>query len=120
VTSAKVLKEHDVTFLISIAARLVGARFAPLLTYAVLALALVCGVWWLRADAYSDGEAATDAKWVAAGERLERQAAEAAGKASAASAQRIEQNNARVAQEKEKLDDAEASGSSPLDVLFGG
>lgn len=107
-------------FLISLAAKAVGERFAPLLAYGVIILALVGAVWWLRADAYSDGERATDAKWVAAGEKLERQAAEAAGKANAASAERIEQNNERVAQEKEKLDEAEAAGSSPLDVLFGG
>lgn len=107
-------------FLISLAAKAVGERFAPLLAYGLLIAVLVGAIWWLRADAYSDGEAATDAKWVAAGERLERQAAEAAGKADAASVQRVEQNNERVAQEKEKLDEAEAAGSSPLDVLFGG
>lgn len=107
-------------FLIGIAAKLVGERFASLLAYGLVIAALLGAIWWLRADAYSDGEAATDAKWVAAGERLERQAAKAAGKASAASVQRIEQNNARVAQEKERLDEAEAAGSSPLDVLFGG
>lgn len=107
-------------FLISLAAKAVGERFAPLLAYGLVIAALVGAIWWLRADAYSDGEAATDAKWVAAGERLERQAAEAAGRADAASVQRVEQNNERVAQEKEKLDEAEAAGSSPLDVLFGG
>ncbi|APZ81837.1 hypothetical protein vBEliSR6L_72 [Erythrobacter phage vB_EliS_R6L] len=106
-------------FLISLAAKAVGERFAPLLAYALVIAVLVGAIWWLRADAYSDGEAANDAKWVAAGEEAERQAREAAGRASAASVKRVEQNNARVAQEKEKLDAAEASGSSPLDVLFG-
>lgn len=107
-------------FLIGLAAKAVGERFAPLLAYGLVIAALVGAVIWLRADAYHDGERATDAKWVAAGEKLERQAAEAAGKANDASVKRIEQNNAKVAQEKEKLDEAEAAGSSPLDVLFGG
>lgn len=107
-------------FLISLAAKAVGERFAPLLAYGVVIAALVGAIWWLRADAYSDGVTATDAKWEEAGRRLEQQAREAAGKADAASVQRVEQNNARVAQEKEKLDEAEAAGSSPLDVLFGG
>jgi len=107
-------------FLISLAAKAVGERFAPLLAYGLIILAIVGAVLWLRADAYHDGERATDAKWVAAGKKLEAQAKAAAGKADDASVKRVEQNNAKVAQEKEKLDEAEAAGSSPLDVLFGG
>ncbi len=106
--------------LIAIAAKAVGQRFAPFLVYGLIALAVIGALWWLRADAYSDGVAATDAKWEEAGRRLEKQVRDAAGKADAASVKRVEQNNARVAQEKEKLDEAEATGSSPLDVLFGG
>jgi hypothetical protein len=108
------------SFLIGLAAKAVGERFAPLLAYGLIILAIVGGVLWLRADAYHDGERATDAKWVAAGKKLEDQAKVAAGKADTASVQRVEQNNAKVAAEKEKLDEADANGSSPLDVLFGG
>lgn len=107
-------------FLIGLAAKLVGERFAPLLAYGAITLALVGAVWWLRADAYSDGVKATDAKWVAAGEKLKRQAVEAQSAANAASATRTAAEVERVREEKEKIDAAEASGSSPLDVLFGG
>jgi hypothetical protein len=107
-------------FLIGLAAKAVGERFAPLLTYGLIALALIGAIWWLRADAYSDGVSATDAKWVAAGEKLKQQAEQAAGAANAASATRTAAEVERVREEKEKLDEAEAAGSSPLDVLFGG
>ena len=107
-------------FLIGWAAKLVGERFAPLLTYGLIALALVGALWWLRADAYSDGVRATDAKWVAAGEKLKQQAEKAAGAANAASASRTAAEIERVREEKERLDESEAAGSSPPDVLFGG
>lgn len=107
-------------FLISLAARLVGPRFAPALVWAFLAAALVGAVWWLRADAYRDGEAANDARWKAAGERLKSQARIAAGRADQASAERVAAEADRVAQEKEKIDAAQAQGDSPLDILFGG
>lgn len=107
-------------FLISLAAKAVGERFAPLLAYGLIILAIVGAVLWLRADAYSDGVNATDAKWVAAGERLKQQAEQAAGAANAASATRTAAEVERVREEKERLDEAEAAGRSPLDVLFGG
>lgn len=106
-------------FLIGIAAKIFGERFAGLAAYGFVIAALIAAVLWLRADAYSDGVKATDDKWVAAGEKLKQQAAQAQGAASAASMSRTAIEVDRVQQEKEKLDAAEAKGSSPLDVLFG-
>lgn len=106
-------------FLIGIAAKIVGERFAGLAAYAFVIAALVGAVLWLRADAYSDGVEATDTKWVEAGEKLKQQAAQAQGAATAASMSRTAIEVDRVREEKEKLDAAQAQGSSPLDVLFG-
>lgn len=106
-------------FLIGIAGKIVGEKFAGLAAY-LFVLALIGGaIWWLRADAYSDGVTATDAKWVEAGEKLKQRAAQAQGAASAASNSRTAIEVERVREEKEKIDAAEAQGSSPFDVLFG-
>lgn len=102
-------------FLIGLAAKVVGERFAPALAYAVVIGAIWAAIVWLRADARAD----TDAKWIAAGKTLEVKAAKAAGSAEAASVKRIAAENERVRDEKEKLDAAQADGSSPIDVLFG-
>lgn len=106
-------------FLIGIAAKLVGEKFAGLAAYAFVIALLAGAILWLRADAYGDGVAATDKKWIEAGEKLKQQAAQAQGAASAASVSRTAIEVERVREEKEKLDAAEAQGSSPLDVLFG-
>jgi len=106
-------------FVIGLFTRIVGERFAPLVAYGAILLILAGGVWWLRHDAYRDGVEATDAKWVEAGRRLEEQARQAAAEADEESARRVERHNQRIALEKEKLDEADASGTSPLDVLFG-
>lgn len=105
--------------LIGWAAKLVGERFAGLLVYATLLALLIGGIWWLRADAYDDGVAATDAKWEEAGRRLAEQAKASADQADADSAERAAEEFERVQDEKEKLDAAEQAGTSPLDVLFG-
>lgn len=106
-------------FLIGIAAKMFGEKFAGLAAYAFVLLLIGGAILWLRADAYSDGVAKTDQKWEAAGEKLKQQAAQAQGAASAASMSRTAIEVDRVQAEKEKLDAAEAQGSSPLDVLFG-
>lgn len=105
--------------IIGIAAKLVGEKFAGLAVYGTAILLVLGAIWWLRADAYSDGVAATDAKWEEAGRRLEQQAAEAAAAADDRADDRQAQEFDRVQQEKEKLDAASASGGSPWDVLFG-
>lgn len=68
---------------------------------------------------YDAGEKEADARWVEAGRRLENQAAQSATAADRREALRIETHTARVAEEKEKIDEAIAAGSSPFDVLFG-
>lgn len=106
-------------FLISLAAKAVGERFAPLLAYGTVIALLVGALLWLRHDAYQDGEAANEAKWIAAGETFEQAAEEAQTAADAASAARAAREFERVREEKEKIDAATAQGTSPLDVLFG-
>ena len=52
--------------MIALVARLLGpklARLAPFLVYGALIAALLFGLWWLRHDAYKDGERASDARW---------------------------------------------------------
>ncbi len=83
-------------------------------------IALLIAIWAWGNSRYNAGVDATDAKWEEAGERLAEQAEEAAGQADAASAERTAEEFERVKDEKEKLDAATESGSSPLDVLFGG
>lgn len=69
---------------------------------------------------YDAGVQDTDAKWKQASEKLARAAAKSGQAADAREAQRIRNHASRVADEKEKIDEAVASGASPLDVLFGG
>lgn len=107
-------------FLIGLAAKVVGERFAGLAVYGTAILLVLGAIWWLRADAYSDGVGDTDAKWEEAGRRLEAQAIEAAKAADSKSDERAAVEFERVQSEKEKLDAASASGGSPWDVMFGG
>lgn len=88
----------------------------------ILVALIVAGLWILAwgERRYAAGEAAADARWEAAAERLEDRARNAADKADAAEADRIRNHQAAVAEEKEKIDEAVAAGRSPLDVLFGG
>jgi hypothetical protein len=105
-------------FLIGLAAKAVGERAAPFLAYGLVVLALLGALWWLRADAYGDGKRDADAAWVAAGEKLKADAAEAASAADKKSAERTAAEFERVREEKERLDESEAAGTSPFDVLF--
>jgi hypothetical protein len=96
-----------------------GPKAAKIGSYVILALLFVGALWWMRADAYADGERDTDAKWKLASAKLEQQAARAAGSADAPAAVRAEQFTQQVTVEKEKLDEAQRNGTSQLDVLFG-
>lgn len=101
-----------------------GKRAAQAIAYVALPL-LLLGAFYLALDAYGDsryyaGVTETDAKWEAAGRKLEAQAAASASAADTGSLVRVTDFNAKVAEEKEKLDAAATDGSSPLDVLFGG
>lgn len=86
---------------------------------AVVAL-LIFGVLAWGNSRYDAGVADTDAKWKKASEDLARAAAKSGDAADAREAQRIRNHASRVADEKEKIDEAVATGASPLDVLFGG
>ena len=98
------------------------AEVFPLKTWLLIgaALAVVVGVLWYGHARYQDGVADADARWVAAGERLAKQAEKAGTVADRREAERIEDHAAAVAAEKERIDEAVAAGDSPLDVLFGG
>jgi hypothetical protein len=83
-------------------------------------IALLIAIWAWGNSRYNAGEADADAKWEEAGQRLQEQADQSAAAADKESAQRAADEFERVQDEKEKLDAATESGSSPLDVLFGG
>jgi uncharacterized membrane protein len=98
------------------------AKFFPLKTWLLIGgvLLAISAVLWFGHARYQDGVADADARWVAAGERLAKQAEKAGTVADKREAVRIEDHAAAVAAEKERIDEAVAAGDSPLDVLFGG
>ena len=104
--------------LIKWAVKIVGERFAPILAYGFVVLLLVLGLWWLRADAYSDGVRDEKASWEAAVQAAREQAEESAEEADEKSDERNATELDRVEREKEKLDEAAEQGSDPFDVLF--
>lgn len=83
-------------------------------------IALALAIWAFGNSRYNAGVDDTDAKWEEAGRKLAEQAEQSADEADADSAERAAEEFERVKDEKEKLDAATESGSSPLDVLFGG
>lgn len=101
-----------------------GKRVAQLVAYVALPL-LIAFLLWRALDSYGDGRYQagvdeTDAKWEEAGRRLREQAARSASRADDAAASRLETHVQQVEEEKERLDEAQRTGGSPLDVLFGG
>ena len=99
-------------------AGLVGPKTAKILPWVLGALALVAFIWWMRADAYSDGVKATDAAWKAAGEKALKDAAVSSEAATRNEVGRLLDHQAKVEEEKEAIDAAIANGASPLDALF--
>jgi hypothetical protein len=100
-----------------------GAKAAKLIAYIGLPL-LALGLAWLSLHLYGQhmynrGKTTERAAWVAASERLKAQAAASASKADDASAARVTTHLAAQAKEQEKVHEAMATGSSPIDVLFG-
>jgi hypothetical protein len=90
----------------------------------LIMIAVVVGAFFAILDAYGDakfreGENHADAKWQQASEELEEDAEQSAERADEDSAERTAEYNQRLAEERERLDEAEAHGSSPLDVIFG-
>lgn len=101
----------------------VPARFAKPLLIGVGAL-LLLGSLWLSLHLYgqhryNEGVTATDAKWQAAVQQLQKDAAKSATKADDAAATRVATHIEKAAKEQEAVTKAEAEGKSPLDVLFG-
>lgn len=96
-----------------------GRGVSSLIVYGGAVILLGLALLWLRADAYRDGEKAADARWVEAGQKLERAAAESGRAADVRAAERLEEHHETVAEEKEKLDEAAREGTDPFDVLFG-
>ena len=93
-------------------------KVAGILRWVIPLVVLIGAIWWLRADAYSDGEKDADARWVEAGIRAEKKVVKAAVTADEKQAVRQADFAEEVRIEKEKLDVAVAEGSSPFDVLF--
>jgi hypothetical protein len=76
---------------------------------------------WLNAYGdrrYDEGVANEKAAWVEASEKLKLEAEASATKADDAAVKRLEEYTAESAVEKEKVNEAIADGSSPIDVLF--
>lgn len=99
-----------------------STRVAKLLAYVALPL-LILAAFYIALDAYGDsrfreGRAVENAAWKEAQDRLLAKAAEATGTANREDLARQLEHAAAVEQEKEKVDEAIADGTSPFDVLF--
>lgn len=90
----------------------------------VILLALGLAIAAYGSSKYSAGKRAgveqTDAKWQAASEQLKKDAAKSATRADDAAAKRLEIYVEQQKADEEKLNEAQRTGSSPLDALFGG
>lgn len=105
-----------------IAAKLVGEKFARPLVYGI-GIILLLVMFYLALDAYGDsrfreGRAAENAAWKKAQDVLIAQAAKSSKKADTEALAATLDQAAKTQEEKEKVDDAIANGSSPFDVLF--
>jgi hypothetical protein len=69
---------------------------------------------------FSEGKAQADREWQAASDKLIQDAQRAGSKADKAAAGRAADYAAKVEDEKREIAEAQATGGSPLDVLFGG
>lgn len=99
-----------------------SARFAKFVAYVAIPL-LILVAFYLALDAYGDsrfreGRAAEEKAWKDAQDRLLQDAANSAGEADREDLARQMEHAAAVEEEKERVDDAIANGSSPFDVLF--
>lgn len=97
-------------------------RLAKVVGYVLVPL-LILGAFYLALDAYGDsrfreGRKAENAAWQAAQDKLLKDAAQSAAIADRQDLARKIEHSAQVQEEKEKIDEAIANGSSPFDVLF--
>lgn len=107
------------TFAIPLMAKIVGERLAPLATYLVAAILVVGALYWLRSDAYADGQRAEADRWREAARQLERKTEAARQAADQASGKRVDEYSRELEKEKGLIDEADAANQSPFDVLFG-
>lgn len=96
----------------------------PLWAWIALAVAVALFLAYRALDAYGDrqyqaGKDDADKAWKAASDKLIDKAQESGKKADVAAAARTADYAAKVEDEKEKIDEAIADGSSPFDVMFG-
>lgn len=99
-----------------------GKLGAKIAAFVVIPL-LILGGLYLLLDAYGDakysaGVSDTDAKYAAASAKLHQDAANARDEATKKAAVREAEGAAKLIEEKEKIDEAVASGGDPFDVLF--
>lgn len=99
-----------------------GKRAAQLVAFVAIPL-LILGLFYLALDAYGDAradarEAEVDKAWADAAVKLQQESAASAGVATGLADKRAEKYAERLAAEKEKIDDAIATGADPIDVLF--
>ena len=97
-------------------AKIVG----PIIALALLIAAVVAwGNSKYRAG-HDDGVTETDAKWIAASEKLKADAAKSATQADDRAAERLAYYIADANADAAAVEKAKAEGTSPLDALFGG
>lgn len=84
--------------------------------FALLAFLVV--IFVARYDAYHDGVRDTDAAYKAASDRLIAKAQKSANSADLSAVRREVEHASQLQQEKAKVDEAIANGSSPIDALF--
>lgn len=85
----------------------------------LLALGLIFAVVMYGDAKYDAGKTDADNAWKAAAAKLEAESQGAADTADKPADKRAEDYAAKLAVEKEKIDEAIARGDSPLDALFG-
>lgn len=110
-------------FLVSLLAPRLGAGFAKLIAYVVVPLLIIGIIWW-RVDAWGDrrfdqGKEFADTQWEEAGRKARAEAAESASRADDLAVRRVEEFKAQSEGDRKAVEDAKASGSSPIDALFG-
>jgi hypothetical protein len=96
-----------------------GQKAAGVLSY-VLVAALLLGALWLYGNGrYNAGVRDTDDKWELAGKRLQEKAQKSGQQAGQASVVRQQTYQAKVADERRRIDEMQQTGGSPFDVVFG-
>jgi hypothetical protein len=96
----------------------VAKVLGPVIVVGLIALAIYLLVAKILGNAYDKGAADNDAIWNQASEDLVDRADNASDAADDRADDRLRNFTNQLVIEKERIDDAQANGSSPLDVLF--